>query len=263
MRAPDAPGMTRRQSAAVPDAEVTASKAANFNSMQNATRMPARRKRTAAAGCEASARRLRNRHGSGVVTASAGGDLDQKDAHGAGDGTAEAPAERDSGRRSGGGRRRKDSGIGGVTGSDSKDLRAVMAGTGEVLAADMAESTALHAAQDWEGLRDRLQREGYLLLRGVLPTVAVLQVRVLRNGGGLRYYACFRRCLVGFRQLKTSASDQCAMALKAPKQMQLVLAACDVELNVPNHPCRRAPSCWRSCTPPSRIALCRAPSAAR
>jgi hypothetical protein len=54
--------------------------------------------------------------------------------------------------------------------------RTVMAGTGEVLAADMADSTGLLQRQDWKGLRRRLQRDGYLLLRGVLQASTVLKV---------------------------------------------------------------------------------------
>jgi hypothetical protein len=55
-------------------------------------------------------------------------------------------------------------------------VRTVMAGTGEVLAADMADSTPLLQQLDWDGLLQRLQQDGYLLLRGVLPANTVLKV---------------------------------------------------------------------------------------
>jgi hypothetical protein len=41
----------------------------------------------------------------------------------------------------------------------------------------MADSTALLQRLDWKGLRRRLQRDGYLLLRGVLPASTVLKAR--------------------------------------------------------------------------------------
>ena len=101
---------------------------------------------------------------------------------------AAAPVERDSGYHSGS-RGSKDSieirAKGTATdGMPSNSIRAelrtpsrtVMAGTGEVLAADMANSTALLQRQDWKALRRRLQRDGYLLLRGVLPASTVLEV---------------------------------------------------------------------------------------
>lgn len=101
---------------------------------------------------------------------------------------AAAPAERDSGCHNGSrnskhsvGTRANGTAINGVphtgVGADVHTAtRAVMAGTGEVLAADMADSTALLQRQDWKGLRRRLQRDGYLLLRGVLPASTVLKV---------------------------------------------------------------------------------------
>ena len=41
----------------------------------------------------------------------------------------------------------------------------------------MLDATPLWASGDWERLRERLQLDGYLLLRGVLPETDVLQVR--------------------------------------------------------------------------------------
>lgn len=99
-----------------------------------------------------------------------------------------APVERDSGCQIGsqhskhhGGTRANRTAIDGetktgATGDARQATRAVMAGTGEVLAADMADSTLLLQLQDWKGLRRRLQRDGYLLLHGVLPASTVLKV---------------------------------------------------------------------------------------
>lgn len=125
----------------------------------------------------------RNRSDAG--TASVEGGSTRQEARGANDGASAAPDERDSGRRSQ--NRSGHARVSGATGSDagasdsresfSKEItRAVMAGTGEVLAADMADSTALYVRQDWAQLRARLRRDGYLLLRGVLPTADVLKV---------------------------------------------------------------------------------------
>lgn len=91
----------------------------------------------------------------------------------------EPAAERDSG-RSRGGRHRRQSDGGGVSGTAADapaGVRAVMAGTGEVLAADMTDLTALYQQRDWDSLRSRLQQDGYLLLRGVLPVGEVLKVQ--------------------------------------------------------------------------------------
>ena len=44
----------------------------------------------------------------------------------------------------------------------------IMAGTGELQAADMDDLTDAYMAKDWQTLRVRLQQDGYLLLRGVL-----------------------------------------------------------------------------------------------
>jgi hypothetical protein len=66
-----------------------------------------------------------------------------------------------------------------TSGPESEALahtRIVMAGTGEVLAADMLDSTPLLQRQDWDALLQRLQQDGYLLLRGVLPASTVLKV---------------------------------------------------------------------------------------
>lgn len=91
----------------------------------------------------------------------------------------EPAAERDSD-RSRGGRHKKQSDIGGVSGTAAgvpARVRAVMAGTGEVLAADMNDSTALYEQRDWHSLRSRLQQDGYLVLRGILPACDVLKAR--------------------------------------------------------------------------------------
>ena len=52
----------------------------------------------------------------------------------------------------------------------------VMAGTGAVQAALMLDSTALHAQRDWASLRKRLHEDGYLFIRGVTSSEAVMQV---------------------------------------------------------------------------------------
>ena len=78
-----------------------------------------------------------------------------------------------------------------------------MAGTGEVLAADMADSTGLLQRQDWKGLRRRLQRDGYLLLRGVLPVSTVLKVIKLLSSGACRglLHMQFQQCGLQFLAL--------------------------------------------------------------
>lgn len=115
-------------------------------------------------------------------------------------------AEGDSGCRSGGRQNRQKGDSGGsdcaAIGTAADDTaaqppaktRAVMAGTGEVLAADMAESTPLLQRQDWGGLRARLQRDGYLLLRGVLPAGDVLKVQQ-RFSGEVLLGVCQARCI--------------------------------------------------------------------
>lgn len=55
--------------------------------------------------------------------------------------------------------------------------RLVMAGTGQVRAHEMLDATPLWASGDWDRLRERLQLDGYLLLRGVLPEADVLEAR--------------------------------------------------------------------------------------
>lgn len=102
-----------------------------------------------------------------------------------------SPAERNSGRISGGRHSRQtgdssafDSTAAAMPETSAADTAAevplkrkrVMAGTGEVLAADMADSTPLLVSQAWGDLRGRLQRDGYLLLRDVLPASDVLKV---------------------------------------------------------------------------------------
>lgn len=52
----------------------------------------------------------------------------------------------------------------------------VMAGTGAVQAAPMLDSTALHTQRDWANLRGRLHEDGYLFIRGVTSSAAVMQV---------------------------------------------------------------------------------------
>lgn len=55
--------------------------------------------------------------------------------------------------------------------------RRVWAGTGEVEAGELCDSTAAFQAEDWPSLRSRLAEEGYLFLRGVLDRQAVLEAR--------------------------------------------------------------------------------------
>ena len=52
----------------------------------------------------------------------------------------------------------------------------VMAGTGELQATDMDDSTDAYMAKDWQTLRVRLRQDGYLLLRGVLNVDKVHKV---------------------------------------------------------------------------------------
>lgn len=53
---------------------------------------------------------------------------------------------------------------------------AVKAGTGVVQASRMTDSTPEHAARNWTFLRQRLQQEGYLMIRNVLSSPQVMKV---------------------------------------------------------------------------------------
>lgn len=54
---------------------------------------------------------------------------------------------------------------------------AVKAGTGVVQTSSMIDSTPEHAARNWAFLRQRLQQEGYLMIRNVLPSPQVMEAR--------------------------------------------------------------------------------------
>ena len=57
----------------------------------------------------------------------------------------------------------------------------VMAGKGLVTAWPMLDSSSLLADEDWVQLQSKLQRDGYLLLRGALDRASVQEVRPLGN----------------------------------------------------------------------------------
>lgn len=59
----------------------------------------------------------------------------------------------------------------------SSRQQAVMAGTEVVQAADMRDSTDLFERSNWRQLRDRLQQDGYLMLRGVLDATSIAEAR--------------------------------------------------------------------------------------
>ena len=57
-----------------------------------------------------------------------------------------------------------------------KQSQLVKAGVGTVSAAQMVDSSALLQAGQIRAARDRLARDGYLLLRGYLPAAELSQV---------------------------------------------------------------------------------------
>jgi hypothetical protein len=76
-------------------------------------------------------------------------------------------------------RRKKPRGGGGVSGEDIADAApfGIMGGKGEVLARWMEDSGPLWAARDADALRATLRRDGFLLLRGLLPRGGVQAAR--------------------------------------------------------------------------------------
>ena len=56
--------------------------------------------------------------------------------------------------------------------------RGLLAGEGRIDAGEMLDSSLLLKRHDWPALRKRLEVDGYVLLRGLLPTAEVDEARL-------------------------------------------------------------------------------------